>query len=296
MLVLDNASGEVLAYVGSPDFWDARARGQVDGVQALRQPGSALKPFTYGLALQSRRYTPATILPDLDLQIIEAGGAFSPENYDQVFHGPVPLRNALASSFNVPAVRLVREMGPERLLALLRQAGFASLDQPAAHYGVGLTLGNGEVRMTELARAYSGLARGGTLPTLRAVRWAVTASGDTLRPAPEAPKPMGLSPEVAYVLMDILSDPEARAPGFGRGGPLELPFPAPSRRARPRTTATTGPSASRRAIRSPCGSATSTAAPCAGSAARAGPGRSSTRSSAASAPLARSRGPMASKT
>ena len=226
VLALDNATGEVLAHVGSPDFWDGPARGQVDGARALRQPGSALKPFTYGLALQSGRYTPASILEDLDLQVVEAGGAFSPENYDRTFHGPVPLGQALASSYNVPAVRLVQEVGPEALLALLRQAGFASLTASAEHYGVGLTLGNGEVRMTELARAYAGLARGGTLPALQTVRWAKTASGDTLRPPVVPPRPLGLSADVAYLLTDILSDADARAPGFGRGGPLELPFPA----------------------------------------------------------------------
>ncbi len=226
LLVLDNTTGEVLAHVGSPDFWDDAASGQVDGARALRQPGSALKPFTYGLALESGRYTPATVLEDLELQVVEAGGAFSPENYDQRFHGPVPLREALASSFNVPAVRVVQDVGPEALLALLRRAGFASLTGSAEHYGVGLTLGNGEVRMTELARAYAGLARGGTLPPLHTVRWIRTATGDTLRPAVAPAVPMGLTPDVAYLLTNILSDPEARAPGFGRGGPLELPFPA----------------------------------------------------------------------
>ena len=224
-IVLDNATGDVLAYVGSPDFWDEAARGQVDGAASLRQPGSALKPFTYALALESGRYTPDALIADLDLQIVEAGGAFSPENYDKTFHGPVPLRQALASSYNVPAVRLVQEVGPEALLALLRRSGFASLRRSAEHYGVGLTLGNGEVRLVELARAYAGIARGGTLPDVRTVRWVRTTAGDTLR-APRLPAaPMGLSPEVAYLLADMLSDPEARAPGFGRGGPLELPFP-----------------------------------------------------------------------
>ena len=225
-VVLDNATGDVLAYVGSPDFWDDRAHGQVDGARALRQPGSALKPFTYGLALESRRVTPASILADLDLQVVEAGGAFSPENYDRTFHGPVPLRQALASSYNVPAVRLVQEVGPEALLRRLRRSGLASLTQSAEHYGVGLTLGNGEVRLTDLARAYAGIARGGSLPPLRAVRWVRTATGDTLRAAPAPPEETGLTPDVAFLLADILSDAEARAPGFGRGGPLELPFPA----------------------------------------------------------------------
>ncbi|NBB72243.1 MAG: penicillin-binding protein 1C [Bacteroidetes bacterium] len=224
-VVLDNRTGDVLAYVGSADFWDDRAGGQNDGVRMLRQPGSALKPFTYAAALATRRTTPASILADIPLQVLEAGGAFSPENYDRRHHGPVPLREALASSYNVPAVRMARALGPETLLRTLRDAGFASLDQPAAHYGVGLTLGNGEVRLIELARAYAGLARGGSLPPLHTERWRVTADGDTLRAPPDKPaRPNGLAPPVAYLITDILKDPEARAPAFGRGSPLELPF------------------------------------------------------------------------
>lgn len=225
-VVLDNASGGVLAYAGSADFWDAAAQGQVDGVRALRQPGSTLKPFTYALALSTRRYTTSSILPDLPLQVLEAGGAFSPENYDERYHGPVPLGEALAASYNVPAVRVTRALGPEALLAQLHRLGFASLDRPAAHYGVGLTLGNGEVRLLELAHAYAALARGGTLPPLHSVQWMVTAAGDTLGPALPPPQPTGLSPEVAFLLADVLDDAEARAPAFGRGAPLELPFPA----------------------------------------------------------------------
>ena len=224
-LVLDNATGAVLAYVGSADFWDAQAGGQNDGVRMRRQPGSALKPFTYAHVLATSRYTTASILPDLPLQVPEAGGAFSPENYDKRYHGPVPLRQALASSYNVPAVQVAREIGPAALLETLHRSGFASLDRPAQHYGVGLTLGSGEVTLGELARAYAALARGGTRPDVHVERWRRTASGDTLDVRLEKPAPTGISPQVAYLITDVLGDAEARAPGFGRGGPLELPFP-----------------------------------------------------------------------
>ena len=203
VLVLDNATGAVLAYVGSADFWDGRAGGQNDGVRMRRQPGSALKPFTYAHALATRRYTTASILPDLPLQVLEAGGAFSPENYDRRYHGPVPLGTALASSYNVPAVRIAREIGPAALLETLHQAGFASLNQPAQHYGVGLTLGSGEVTLGELARAYAALARGGTLPDVHAERWRRTARGDTLRPRLNDPAPSGISRQVAYLITDV---------------------------------------------------------------------------------------------
>ncbi len=224
-VVLDNRTGAVLAYMGSVDFWDASAGGQNDGARMLRQPGSALKPFTYAAALATGRYTPASILPDVETPVLEAGGAFTPENYDETYHGPVPLRQALACSYNVPAVRLAREMGPARLLETLHEAGFSTLDRPPEHYGVGLTLGNGEVRLLDLARAYAALARGGSLPALRFLAWRRTATGDTLRPPPPPPTRLSLDPRVLYLITDILRDPGARAPAFGRGGPLELPFP-----------------------------------------------------------------------
>lgn len=224
MIVLDNRTGDILAYVGSPDFWDERIHGQVDGVQALRQPGSALKPFLYASALDDGRWTAASIIPDLELQVLEAGGAFNPENYDQRFHGPVSLRQALASSLNVPMVRVAQALGPNAMLATLHDAGFTSLNRSADHYGVGLALGNGEVRLMELARAYAGFARSGNLPPVRATQWTVTTSGDTLH-TPNLPgQDMGISRESIAIITDILQDDQARAIGFGRGGPLEFPF------------------------------------------------------------------------
>jgi penicillin-binding protein 1C len=224
-VVLDNRTGAIRAYVGSADFWDARHGGQNDGVRMLRQPGSTLKPFTYAHALSTRRYTPATILADIPLNMAEASGAFSPENYDGTFHGPTPLRQALASSFNVPAVRLARTFGPAALLETLHDFGFDSLDREPSYYGVGLTLGNGEVQLLELARAYAGLARGGSLPSVHAVRWSRTVGGDTLYARVPPPQSADVSPATAHLITRILDDPAARAPGFGRGGPLELPFP-----------------------------------------------------------------------
>lgn len=221
-LVLDNQSGEVLAYLGSADYFSVRHAGQNNGVTMKRQPGSALKPFTYALALASKSYTPGSLLPDIELHIPEAGGAFSPQNYDKVYHGPVPLRASLANSYNVPAVYLAREIGPAPLLDFLQRMGFTSLDRSAEHYGVGLTLGNGEVQLEELARAYAVIARQGDPLTLRFLLDETSQrseyTGET------AAEPV-MAPEIAYLLADMLSDPEARAAAFGRYGPLELPFP-----------------------------------------------------------------------
>jgi penicillin-binding protein 1C len=144
-VVLANASGEVLAWVGSPDFW-AEPAGQVDLVASPRQPGSALKPFLYGLAFD-QGYSPASVLPDVARSYATPRGVYAPRNYDRRFHGPVRAREALASSHNVPAVELANRLGTGALLALLHRAGFASLDRSAAHYGLGLARPNGDVQL-----------------------------------------------------------------------------------------------------------------------------------------------------
>ena len=224
VVVVDNATGDVLAYVGSPDFYAVRALGQNDGARALRQPGSALKPFVYAAAMTRLGMTPATRLPDLELRLPTSEGVYSPKNYDGRFHGPVLLRDALANSLNVPAVYTASRVGPERVLELLHRAGFASLEDSAEHYGAALALGDGEVKLSELAQAYSMLARGGELLPLRYYRSAVLASGASLtREIPPATRV--IEPGIVRQLTDILADDLARAPEFGVGGPLAFPFP-----------------------------------------------------------------------
>ena len=225
-IVLDNHTGNVLAWLGSADYWDAQSLGQNDGVTALRQPGSSLKPFAYAAAFRRGLLRPESIIPDLPIQVPGAGGAFSPVNYDKKYHGPVSARTALASSYNVPAIRLAQLVTPEKILDDLHDVGFASLQRSARRYGVGLVLGNGEVTLLELARAYSSLARAGSIPDVRTVEWLLTVDGDTLlSPAPTSHQTV-IDEGTAFLVTDILSDAEAREPAFGRGGPLELPFPA----------------------------------------------------------------------
>ncbi|HWK89283.1 MAG TPA: transglycosylase domain-containing protein, partial [Longimicrobium sp.] len=172
-VVLDNATGEVLAWVGSPDFWEA-GTGQVDMVVSPRQPGSALKPFLYGLAFD-RGHTAATVLPDVPRGFSTSLGPYRPQNYDRRFRGPVRMREALASSYNVPAVELADRLGVESVLQALHRAGFASLSRGASHYGLGLALGNGDVTLLELANAYRALARGGEWTPWR---WRPAAPGE----------------------------------------------------------------------------------------------------------------------
>jgi penicillin-binding protein 1C len=223
VVVVDNANGEVLAYVGSPDFFATRALGQNDGARALRQPGSALKPFVYAAAMARLGMTAATRLPDLELGLPTSEGRYSPKNYDGRFHGPVLLRDALANSLNVPAVYTASRVGPEQVLDLLHRAGFSSLQDSAEHYGAALALGDGEVKLSELAQAYAMLARGGAFLPLRFYRSATLASGAQLSRGIPASTAV-VDPRIAAVLADILSDDLARSPEFGVGGPLAFPF------------------------------------------------------------------------
>jgi len=216
VLVVDNRTGEIRVWIGSRDFFSEQQPGQVDGVLALRQPGSTLKPFTYGLALE-RGLTPSSILPDIETHAATAGGDFTVHNYDETYHGPVRLRTALACSYNVPAVRVLESLGSDLLLDRLHRAGFAGLDKPASHYGLALTLGSGEVRLFELVRAYRALATGGLVQPLR-----YSATSD--KSDEQDNKPL-FSPQVCFLLNDMLSDAAARAPAFGYQGPLNLPFP-----------------------------------------------------------------------
>jgi penicillin-binding protein 1C len=223
-LVVDNASGDVLAYVGSADFWSVKDGGQNDGTLALRQPGSAIKPFTYVLALEQGK-TPASLLRDLPTHFATDDGDYSPRNYDETFHGPVRLRVALGSSYNVPAVHTADFVGVERLLERLRGAGFRSLKQTARYYGLGLTLGNGEVTLQELVTAYAALARGGTVQPLRLVLEAKTPEGQ--RVALPSPTPRRVfDRRASFLVGHILADPMARRPAFGKHTPLDIGRPA----------------------------------------------------------------------
>jgi penicillin-binding protein 1C len=223
VLVVDNANGDVLAYVGAPDFFSAAALGQNDGVLALRQPGSALKPFVYALALE-RGMTPASLLPDIELHFPSGEGDYSPRNYDGRFHGPVRMREALASSLNVPAVYLADRLGVPAVLELLRAVGFDSLSRDAHHYGAALALGDGEVRLDELASAYATLANGGTRTPLRFVLGARDAKG-TRSAFPEVRGPRVIQRIAAEQITHVLADDLARAASFGRDSALAFSFP-----------------------------------------------------------------------
>ena len=213
VVVLENATGAVLAYVGSADYYHTAHSGQVDGVRALRQPGSSLKPFVYGLAFEKKALYPGELLADEDTFF---EGGFRPRNYDESFHGLVSARQALACSYNIPAVKVAERIGTSALLNTLHQAGFSELSRPADFYGLGLSLGNGEVQLLHLANAYATLARGGVYKPI------------TLAFAPLVQLPgkvsTVLSPQASYLVTHILADNQARAAAFGLNSPLAVPF------------------------------------------------------------------------
>lgn len=212
VIVLRNSDRAVLAWVGSADFADP-AGGQVDGVSALRQPGSSLKPFIYALSLERGR-TLADRIDDSPMSLSLTLGTFRPADYDGVWRGPVSLRQALGSSLNLPALRLVRELSPAAVLDLLRGLELG-LPKSSHHYGLGLALGDGEVRLVDLANAYATLARGGLHQPVRL--W---------RGEPAGAEKRVLSAAACRLVSDVLADDSARALGFGRHSLLELPFPA----------------------------------------------------------------------
>ncbi|MFN8653618.1 MAG: penicillin-binding protein 1C [Gemmatimonadales bacterium] len=218
LVVLDNQSGEVLAWVGSPDFW-ADTAGQVDMVVSPRQPGSSLKPFLYAMAFD-RGITAASVLADISTTYQTANGPYHPRNYDRRYHGPVRAREALASSYNVPAVGIAERIGYATLLHGLHQAGFGSLTRSAEHYGLGLALGNGDVTLIELANGYRTLANGGAWSPVR--YWASEGGAA----APDSAPRQVVSRASAAIALDILSDPVARIPGFGLSTPFDWPFRA----------------------------------------------------------------------
>ena len=226
VLVLDNLTGEILSLAGSRDFFSQENDGQVNGVLSLRQPGSALKPFTYALALE-KGLTAASLLEDSETQVSTLEGYYSPRNFDRKYHGPVSLRNALACSYNVPAVRVLEALGPDLLYQRLKSLRFDSLKKGPGFYGVGLTLGNGEVSLLELGRAYACLSSGGLYRGERSILGLLPQGGrNGFVPTRAGATHRVFSPQVSYIITHILSDADARISAFGYNAPLDLPIMA----------------------------------------------------------------------
>jgi penicillin-binding protein 1C len=209
IVALDNATGEVLAWVGSSGELSAAA--EVDGVLALRQPGSTLKPFLYAQAIAEQRLTAASLIEDSSSQIQTAGGLYIPQNYDRRFKGLVSARTALGASLNVPAVRTLVMVSPEAFHKQLKLAGLP-LKESGDYYGYSLALGSSEVSLLALTNAYRTLANGGRF------------SAPALTPVRKAEFKPAIDPRASFIVSDILSDPLARARTFGTDSVLATRF------------------------------------------------------------------------
>jgi len=215
VVVLDNASGEILAYVGNA------GGAEVDGVAALRQAGSTLKPFLYELALERKQITAASLMDDSAIDIATPSGMYAPQNYDKGYKGFVSARTSLASSLNVPAVRTLMMAGMERFHERLREVGISSLTQPAEYYGYALALGSAEVSLLELTNAYRALANGGVYgPATLAQRIGSSRGSGASGPAPRRV----LDARASFIVGDILADRAARSLTFGLKNELATTF------------------------------------------------------------------------
>jgi 1A family penicillin-binding protein len=240
VLVTQPTTGEILAMVGSKDYFDTANDGNVNVITQLRQPGSAIKPVNYAVALQSG-FTPSTIIQDTPVAFQSLGSPpYAPVNYDGQFHGPITLRTALASSFNVPAVKVLATYGVDRMINQGQALGITSW-KDRDRFGLSLTLGGGEVRMTDMAVVYGTFANQGLRVDLNPIlqvndyrgKSLYTFSCDprfNLLPQVEAAQEKDLcnpqsvlNPLIAYQLTDILADNLARAPAFGVNSLLQIP-------------------------------------------------------------------------
>ena len=219
VVVLHNRTGEVLAHVGSGGATSRAA--QVDAADAPRQAGSTLKPLLYALAFEQQRLQPATLLDDSPIALATDAGLYTPQNYDQRFTGPVPVREALAGSLNIPAVRTLGLVGVPAFHRLLGRLGFASLDREATVYGPSLALGAADVTLLALTNAYRTLANGGVHGP---VRWTpagpAAGAGGTASP----PGERLLSAPAAWLVGHILADNAARTGTFGADSVLATHF------------------------------------------------------------------------
>jgi penicillin-binding protein 1C len=211
-VVVDNASGNVLAYVGSAG--DRSRAAAVDGAAALRQAGSTLKPFLYSLALEHRWLTAASLLDDSPVALEAGNGLYLPQNYEHDYKGLVSVRTALAGSLNIPAVRTLVLVGVENFRERLHALGYVGgLTEPGEYYGYSLALGSVEVSLLEQANAFRSLQQGGRWSPLR------------LRSDDPATEPRQLiDPRAAFIVTDILADRGARAVTFDLDGPLSTPY------------------------------------------------------------------------
>ncbi|MEM7117257.1 MAG: transglycosylase domain-containing protein [Chloroflexota bacterium] len=228
VVILKPGTGEVLAMVGSLDYFNEGIDGQVNIALQPRQPGSSIKPITYAAAME-RGWTAADVLWDVPIELDLGGGeTMRPRNYSGRFHGPVLFRDALANSYNIPPIQIVRDIGVPAMISTARKMGVESLRENVGFYGLALTLGGGEVPLLEMTHAFATLANQGARPHLTSILRVTDSRGNVVFEQQEKrlPPTRALDPGIAYIITDILDDDRARVPGMGANNPLHLPFPA----------------------------------------------------------------------
>lgn len=227
-LITNPQTGEVLSMVGSTNYFDFEHDGQVNVALRSRQPGSSIKPLTYALAFE-QGFSPGTLVVDAPTTYAVPGSpAYSPQNYDGTFHGVVTLREALASSYNVPAVKTLAHIGVSALIDKAQSLGFTTWDD-RKRFGLSLTLGGGEVLMTEMSQLYGAFANQGSLVPLNPILEITTHKGESLYrntcalEQKNCTEIRAFDPRVAYMITSVLSDNTARTPAFGPLSTLVIP-------------------------------------------------------------------------
>jgi 1A family penicillin-binding protein len=224
LVAIDVTTGQILAMVGSKDFRDESIDGQVNIAISPRQPGSSIKPLTYLATFERLNWTPSTLIMDVPVEYPDwSGGVYRPRNYDDKFHGPVSLRAALGTSYNVPAVKALAQIGIDALKEMAARLGITTLTRN--DYGLSLTLGSGEVSLLELTGAYQAMANGGVLVPPTSILQITSNVGQVIEPARPQPRQV-LRQEHAYLMTHILADNEARTPAFGPNSAMRLSRPA----------------------------------------------------------------------
>ncbi len=230
LVAIDPFTGQVLTMLGSPDYFDESIDGAVNAALAPRQPGSALKPFTYALAMDptsENPYTAATVLLDVETPFVTRRlESYTPANYGLVEHGPVSVRTSLGSSFNIPAVVAMEHVGIQNFIQFAGDIGLNTLASNA-DLDLAITLGGGEVRLLDLAQAYSILPNGGYRIEPSFILSVTTREGESLYEwkAPELTQQV-LDPRVGWIITDILADNNARIPGFTANNAMMIGRPA----------------------------------------------------------------------
>lgn len=232
VVVLDTQDSAILTMIGSTDYFNEEIQGSVNVATSLRQPGSALKPITYAQAFYEEVLAPDDIILDEKTTFIDNNGkSFVPYNYNGVFNGEVTARTALASSLNLPAVKVLSLVGVENMVYAAQKLGIKSLDNPK-RYGLSVTLGGGEVTLLELTNAYNSFSRGGNFKNPYSVRKILDSDKKTVfqHKEVEGSKVWGKASEkISQTIFDILSDRSEKVLGFGRNNVLILPFTAASK-------------------------------------------------------------------